>query len=120
LPHFFSSQSLLAWFKHRSHSFGLEESQGIAVDANGRIYLTGETTGSLFGDVLGGSDAWIAIYNADGTLLNSTQFGTAQDDEAYGISVDSQGNVYVIGQTFGEFPESSSQGDYDGWIAKYE
>ncbi|PSB62325.1 hypothetical protein C7B61_14695, partial [filamentous cyanobacterium CCP1] len=97
----------------------LEESQGIAVDANGRIYLTGETTGSLFGDVIGGSDAWIAVYDESGSLLTSNQFGTAQDDEAYGITVDSQGNVYIIGQTLGAFPENTNQGDYDGWVAQY-
>ncbi|GAB4374802.1 MAG: hypothetical protein Kow00121_19690 [Elainellaceae cyanobacterium] len=107
------------WVKQFGTS-GLDESQGIAVDSAGNLYLTGETTQSLFGAALGGSDAWIARYDQNGSLLQSTQFGTAAADEAYGIRMGVNGKLYAIGQTFGAFPNQTNQGDYDAWIASYE
>lgn len=97
---------------------GLDEAQGIAVDQAGNLYLTGETTRSLFGNQIGGSDAWVAQYDNNGNVLNGIQIGTAQDDETYSIQV-IQGNVYVVGQTLGTFPNQTQPGGYDVWVAKY-
>ena len=97
---------------------GDDSAQGIAVDSAGKIYLTGETNGALFGNQVGGSDAWLAVYNSSGSRLAAKQIGTTADDEAYGITVDGSGNIYLTGQTFGSF-DGLNQGSYDVWIAKY-
>ncbi|WP_088893352.1 SBBP repeat-containing protein [Leptolyngbya ohadii] len=109
----------------------LDESQAIAIDAQDRIYLTGETTGALFGNaVIGQADAWLAAFNTNGTLLGSTQVGTPQNDEAYGLAIvnpaptslpNSPPLIYLVGQTQGTFPNggTTNQGNFDAWAAQY-
>lgn len=96
----------------------LDEAQGIVVDQNDNVYVTGETNGSLFKTAIGGSDAWIVKYDPFGRVVASSQIGTTSDDETYGITVDNTGNVYVVGQTLGDFG-GTNQGSYDVWFAKY-
>jgi hypothetical protein len=112
------SDGKLQWVKQ----FGTSEadsSQAIAIDNTGKIYITGETAGSLFSNSFGGSDAWVASYAPDGTALAAGQLGTAADDETYGIAIDATGLVYVTGQTYGAFPGMTNQGFYDYFIAQY-
>ncbi|HEY9641915.1 MAG TPA: SBBP repeat-containing protein [Coleofasciculaceae cyanobacterium] len=114
----YSNGGTFQWAKQFGTS-GLDQGQAIATDNSGRIYVTGETDQALFGNAAGGSDAWLAAYNAGGSLLSSTQLGTNKDDETYGISVDSAGNVYIAGQTNGAFAGSTNAGQYDAWVAKF-
>ncbi len=114
----FSSSGSWQWTKQIGGS-GLDTAQAVAIDPAGRIYLTGETNTSLFGSALGGSDAWIAQADANGNLLSASQLGTAQNDEAYSITTDATGAIYLAGQTQGSFPAAANQGNYDIWIAKY-
>ena len=109
----------------------LDEGQAIAVDRLNRIYVTGETAGSLFGNAaLGQSDAFLAVFDPVGNVLGSTQIGTARNDETYGIAVANPANptlpnqpytVYLTGQTQGTFPDAATtnQGNYDTWLAQY-
>jgi Beta-propeller repeat len=99
---------------------GLDEAQAIAVDAAGKIYVTGETTKAFLGGTAAGkSDAWMTVFDSDGIPNLGSQVGTAKDDETYGITVDSTGNVYITGQTYAAFPGATNAGKYDFWIAKY-
>lgn len=115
----YDTNGTLQWLKQFG-SAGLDESQAIAVDASGRIYLTGETTGSLFGNApIGQSDAWIAAYSNNGDLLGNTVVATTDDEETYNIAVSSTGRVYVVGQTQGNLDGSGNRGGYDAWVAEY-
>ena len=76
-----------------------------AVDAQGRIYFAGYTTGVLPGSgasILGEGDAFIARY--DSNLANPVirQFGTARSDLAGQVEVDANGAVHVLGYTYGD------------------
>jgi Beta-propeller repeat len=114
----YSTTGTSLWTKQFGTS-GLDESQGIAVSDTGYVYLTGETTGGIFGNTnLGSSDAWLAAFNSDGKLAGSTQIGTNKDDEAYGIAV-AGSSVYVLGQTQGAIAGGANQGLYDVWVAQY-
>lgn len=109
----------LQWVKQAGGT-GLDSAQAITIDSTGRIYLTGETNTGLFGNALGGSDAWIAQADRDGNWVRTAQVGTAQNDEAYALSV--AGNtLYAAGQTQATFPgtTSSTQGNYDVWLTQY-
>jgi Beta-propeller repeat len=83
--------------------FGL----GIAVDATGNAYVTGETvspnfpTAKALQPTFGGvADAFITKINAAGSaLVYSTYLGGASADGGTGIAVDSSGNAYVLGET---------------------
>jgi uncharacterized protein (TIGR03437 family) len=80
---------------------------GVATDSQGNIYVAGSTqstafpatAGALQSQLLGGSDAFIAKFSADGTLLWSTYFGGSAYDYASGVAVDPAGNVLVAGTT---------------------
>jgi photosystem II stability/assembly factor-like uncharacterized protein len=82
--------------------------RGIAVDSTGNAYLSGYTTSKdfpvtegAFQTSAGGSgDAFILKLNPEGSaLVYSTYLGGLNDDQAYGIALDSAGNAYVTGNT---------------------
>ncbi len=83
---------------------------GIAVDANGNAYVTGETTsndfpttpGAFQGTLHGSRDAFVTVVNASGSgLLYSTYLGGngTYPQNGIGIAVDAAGDAYVVGQT---------------------
>ena len=83
-------------------------SGGIALDANGDAYVTGNTgstnfptTAGAFQTMEGGSsDVFVAKLNPTGTgLVYSTFLGGSNADNGWGIAVDSSGNAYVTGST---------------------
>jgi len=91
---------------------------GIATDANGNVYTTGETFGALEGSNAGNSDAFIRSYDSSGNLRWTRQFGTSSTDVAYGIATDASGNIYTTGETSGAL-EGSNAGGNDAFIRSY-
>ena len=85
----------------------------------------GSTGGALDGHAFAGglSDAFLVKYDAAGTKLWSSQLGTTDDDDAFGITLDASGNVYITGDTFGVLPGAPlgtvNQGLADLFLAKY-
>jgi uncharacterized repeat protein (TIGR01451 family) len=88
---------------------GLDEAADIAVKA-GWAYVTGYTESSDFpewiplssdegGTDQGGKDAFVTAYTSSGTRFFSTYLGGNLDDKGAGIGLDSDGNIYVAGQT---------------------
>jgi len=88
---------------------GDDQGWGIAVDANGNAYVTGNTgsatfptTAGVFQLTFGGgsSDAFVTKLNPAGSdLVYSTYFGGSDSDGGRGIAVDADGNAYVTGNT---------------------
>jgi Big-like domain-containing protein/beta-propeller repeat-containing protein len=80
---------------------------GIARDAGGNAYITGETNSTLPTPVLSGfdtvrnsTDGFMAKLNAAGNgLLYLTYLGGSGTDIAFAIAVDTAGNAYVTGET---------------------
>ena len=80
---------------------------GIAVDSTGDIYLSGYTYSTNFptqsalqGTLAGGSDIFITeFYPGSSTLLFSTYLGGSSIDRAWGMTMDSGGNIYLAGDT---------------------
>lgn len=101
---------------------GRVSSKGIAVDAAGNAYVTGDTTSTTFTTTAsayhptyngGGSDLFVAKLNIDGSALAyATYLGGSDWDYAEAISIDGSGNAYVTGSTLSsDFPTVS--GAYD-------
>jgi hypothetical protein len=99
---------------------------GIAVDSNNYAYVTGHTESPNFptknpfqGAKAGQYDAFVTKLAQDGkTLMYSTYLGGSDDDEAYKIAVDPDGNAYVTGVTkSGNFPTKNPfQGSLNGTV----
>jgi hypothetical protein len=92
---------------------------GIATDANGNVYATGDTEGALEGSNAGSSDAFIRSYDSSGNHRWTRQFGTSSSDVAFGIATDANGNIYATGYTTGAL-EGSNAGDSDAFIRSYD
>jgi hypothetical protein len=108
------------WATNNTGTFGVNDSNGIAVDSTGNVYICGyyslfmtinsftsvsgttintSTFGSLNG--ISPTDGFIMKYDPNGTVLWVTNIvgsgAITGDEEPYGISVDSTGNVYITG-----------------------
>lgn len=107
----FSSQGALVYITYLG-GLGVEFGHGIAVDAEGSVYLTGYTNSDNFPVVnpipggeslkngLGNYDAFVAQLSADGSsLLFSTFLGGAGRDYAFGLALDRNRHLYVVGAT---------------------
>lgn len=95
-----------------------DRATGVVSDLGGAVYLTGQTEGNLGSSNKGEIDAWIVKYNPRGGLVWKRQVGTALEDTANGIAIDSKNNLYIGGDTQGNLG-SSSAGLFDAWLAKY-
>ncbi len=94
-----------------------DNGEGIAVDAAGNAYVTGDTESTDFPTVspfqptfaFGVVDAFVTKLNTAGSaLVYSTYLGGNGLDQGAGIAVDTSGNAYVTGLTrSGDFPTAS-------------
>lgn len=83
-----------------------DEATTIALDANGRAWIAGNTASSDFPGAgvplmgySGGLDAFAVRLDSGGALGYATYFGGADDDTATGIAVGNAGDPYVSGYT---------------------
>lgn len=90
---------------------------GIAVGTDNHPIITGSKVGAIGTDpALGGLDIIVAkLDGASGNLLWTRQIGTADNDEATDIAVDTTNNIYVSGFTIGAFPGKTAGGAAD-WV----
>ena len=111
-----------------------DQAYGIAVSSSGIAYVTGYTnssnfpvtTGTYDTSFNGNGDAFVTKLNTDGkTLLYSTFLGGGDEDNGYGITVDSSGNAYVAGRTYStDYPSTSGAyntglyGSSDAFVTK--
>ena len=95
---------------------GADIAGAAAVDGAG-VYVTGKVAGALPGQTrVGGDDVFIRKYDLAGNETWTRQFGTVDNEQGFGIAVDTSG-VYVTGTTAGNFA-APPQGR-DGFLRKY-
>ena len=93
---------------------------GIAVDAAGNGSVAGYTQGALVGAASAGNmDMFAARLDAAGQVQWVRQWGSASNDQAYGLALDSFGNAFIAGDTIGDFDGNVSAGNDDMSITKY-
>jgi hypothetical protein len=114
----YDSSGNLVW--SRQLGAGIDaRAQKISADGLGNVFISGDTTGSLGGPNLGGYDAFVAKYNAAGSLAWCRQFGTSAYDESYALSADGLGSVYVSADTQGSLGGANA-GDWDCALSKFD
>jgi hypothetical protein len=107
---------------------------GIAVDAEGHAYVTGETRSANFPTTReafsrkhnGDRDAFVTKLAPNGArLIYSTFLGGSNEDWGHGIAIDAEGHAYVTGGTRStNFPttpgafSTSFNGDRDAFVTK--
>lgn len=115
----FSSDGAQQWVRQIG-TFGTDEAFEVATDADGNVYLAGRTMGNLAaGTPKPDNDAWLAKYSPEGNRHWVAQVGTIAADYAYGLAIDSLGNIYIAGYTNGELAPGEAKGLADAWLAKY-
>ena len=83
---------------------GNDNVEGLAVGADGSIYVAGTTNSADFeggsGQLAGGDDVYVARLSADGSqLLYKTFLGGSMTETARALTVDAAGNAYVQART---------------------
>jgi hypothetical protein len=88
-----------------------DHANSVVIDPQGNVYVLGYTLSTNFpvynpsggayyqGSNAGYSDAFILKFNSSGVRLWATYYGGNYNDNAYSVTVDFQGNVYVVGYT---------------------
>lgn len=96
---------------------GSEDDAGFAikVDKNRNVYAAGGTESSDFpaaadgldGTYNGAVDGWVGLIHHTGDSIVTTAFlGTTDYDQAYFLDLDASEDVYILGQTRGDYPVS--------------
>jgi len=92
----------------------------IEMDSSGNLYITGYTEGILDGGTTSGErDLLITKYDSSGNKSWAKQVGNTRS-EGRSIAVDSSGNAYVAGYTYGDFDGNSNIGGADIVVVKYD
>lgn len=100
-----AAQPAWQWAVRGDSASGFVYGRGIATDNQGNVYVAGRFSDTAtFGDTnspitsYGDSDAFLAKYNNQGRLQWAIKFGGTGFDEANGVAVDTNGNVYIAGR----------------------
>ncbi|MCP3058377.1 SBBP repeat-containing protein [Myxococcus sp. K38C18041901] len=92
---------------------------GVAVASNGTVNVTGYTTNALDGQPYAGSqDAFFTRYDGSGTKLGTRVVGTHLPDVGSGVALDTSGNAYVTGSTYGSLGGTNA-GSYDAFLVRF-
>jgi hypothetical protein len=87
---------------------GTEFGYAHAEDKDGNFYICGSTTSQskiafsnsfqrLYGG--GSQDGFLAKLNPEGKILWSTYYGGSNFDDIYGLAIDENKNIYIVGET---------------------
>ncbi len=97
---------------------GGDVARGLVVDASGNLYIAGETSGPLNGQVNRGRDIFLKKVSGTGELLWTRLFGSSSSDYGTGVTLGPDGNILVIGYTFGILDGQSGSGGADAVLLK--
>ena len=93
-----------------------KEAHAITIDKQNNLYVCGSTaTSSRDRDSL---DLFIMKTNSQGDLLWKKSIGSDKHDECEDIALDSQGSIYIVGETRGDLGGEKAIRFGDAFIAK--
>ncbi|TNE67915.1 MAG: hypothetical protein EP335_00100 [Alphaproteobacteria bacterium] len=92
----------------------------VAVDSEGGIYVVGTSSGS-FGHQINeasGEDVFLTKFDNEGNVVFSRLLGVSGNASAYGITVDDDDNVIIVGQTDSALSTSDVIDSKDAFVTK--
>ena len=104
--------STMTWSTYYGGS-SFDSGYSIRLNSNNQVFICGGTVstdldqdaGGLNTTLQGSWDGFIARFNAtNGNLQADTYIGTADYDQTFILEIDSDDDVYVVGQTLGAYP----------------
>ncbi len=95
---------------------GIDACFALVLNSAGNVVTIGGTTSTDFPTVAGGlhttsqggaADGFATVISLTTGLVNSTYLGTSAYDHAFKVQIDATDNIYVMGQTLGNYPISA-------------
>jgi hypothetical protein len=103
-----------------SFTTGFTDGKATTADPFGNVYVIGHVTGIIAGQTpIDGSDCFVTKYDPAGVQIWTRQFGTNNSDPVFTGVADGSG-IYIGGMTLGTWPDETSSGDFDAYIAKLD
>ena len=124
-PPLVPTTAALSWHSFVGGLSQFETASAIAADKSGNVFVAGSgnfTWGAPVRAYTSDDDAFIAKLDPNGNLIWNTFLGGSHGDLATGVTVDSSGDIYVVGWSTGTWgsPVRAFSGGYDAWAAKVD
>jgi len=123
----YNADGTVAWTRLIGASYA-DKATAIAADANGGIYVVGNSfTGDSYNGLLkvdgqqgnGSTDIFITKFTSDGSKVFTKLIGTNTFDSASGVSISNSGDIYIIGTTtYDNYDGQKSLGSSDILLLK--
>ena len=98
-----------------------ERARGIAIDDNDNIFVSGHTWNEFDGQSNAGQiDIFLSKFNTDGERGWSEIWGSDTVDYFGVVDVDNYDNIYVAGDTYGEFDGQINPGNRSAFLTRFD
>ena len=95
-----------------------DEPVGIAVDAQAGVIAVGNDRETRVPNRT--ISTFITRLKPDGSLDWTSTFTSGSEDNATAVTVDANGNAYMVGYTYGDLSGIPNAGDRDAFVAKFD
>jgi hypothetical protein len=99
---------------------GEEYAEALTTGLDGSIYVSGNTSKNLDGQLNSGDiDAFVTKFNSGGTKIWTRLLGTSGYENATALTTGLDGSIYVSGSTTGSLDGQINSGKADAFITKF-
>jgi hypothetical protein len=101
---------------------GTASAKNTVVDANGNVYVVGDSSGSFKNEINQGTqDVYLTKYDSAGNVQWTKLLGSAGSASGYGLAVDPKsGGVVIAGAVTGDLTPTAIGSGTDSFVAKYD